>query len=453
MRDKLLIYLRGRILFLKVDGVVGCLGIRREPSVYRGADADAKVDHVKTLQRDVIDLAHVTERLHRDRARCLEILGEYQDDGEGDDAPLADLLAKHIAQLKNDLWRAEMKAKETQDRLVREVKLLNQTVEMQSSLAQQEKEERDKERGILKTLLLKQQATKQHAPPTEDAVTKVDKGTHVDILQNLKQATRECCIQVDIGPSPISHESTCDSAVGSDDISQMSVTRVAKGNSDPALTETKHFLTQESEAGTGRRLRNVHTRRFLKRLDPVNVDNKNSIGFLRHQVVTFAEKFEKAKWEMEFYQRQLAWIKTSPRGYPKDRSRKSAIYNMSDVEEDNRRWCMTEGYLGGAKKQMLPPLELQPEDAANGTPRTRRVQSERDCHARSCISMVKCRRCHRLYRPKENHRLGCKFHPKAQKRIEKFDANGRLLRSAFIWECCMQHADAPGCNVGEHVSV
>ena len=405
------------------------------------------------LQRDVIDLAQETERLHRDRARCFEILGDYRDEDDSD-ATVADTLAKCVAQLNSDLWQTEAKAKETQQRLVREVKLLNQTLEVQSSLAQQEKEERDNERAMLKTLLLKQQATKQIAQSTEDTkeVTKVDKSTHIDIRLDVKQATRECCIQVDMGPLRSSHESSFDSVVASEDLTQMTVIPVAQYETG-SDTETKHSSKDDTVAVSDRRVRNVQTRRFLKRLDPDNVNNKTALTFLRHQVVTFAEKFDKAKWEMEIYQRQLAWIKTSPRVCKKDRLHHGAIYNMSDVEEDSRRWCLTAGYIGGPKKQMLPPLDAPPMDTANGTPRVGIVPSERECLARNCISMVKCRRCNRLYRPKKNHRLGCKFHPKAQKRIEKYDVNGRLLRAAFIWECCMQHADAPGCNVGEHVSV
>ena len=438
-----------------MNSVVGCLGIRRTQSVYRGADTDAKVDRVTALQRDVIDMAQETERLHRDRARCFEILGEYRDEDESG-ASVADILAKRVAQLNSDLWQTEATAKETQERLVREVKLLNQTLEVQSNLAQQEKEDRDKERGMLKTLLLKQQATKQIVQSSDDAkeVTKVDKSTHVDLRLDVRQATRECCIQVDMGPPRSLHESTFDSVVGSEDLTQMTVIPVGQYETD-SDTETKPFSKHDTEAvNCDRRVRNVQTRRFLKRLDPDNVDNKTALTFLRHQVVTFAEKFDKAKWEMELYQRQLAWIKTSPRVHPKDRLHHGAIYNMSDVEEDSRRWCLTSSYFGGgAKKQMLPPLDAPPMDIANGTTRVGIVPSERDCLARNCISMVKCRRCHRLYRPKKNHRLGCKFHPKAQKRIEKYDVNGRLLRAAFIWECCMQHVDAPGCNVGEHVSV
>lgn len=63
----------------------------------------------------------------------------------------------------------------------------------------------------------------------------------------------------------------------------------------------------------------------------------------------------------------------------------------------------------------------------------------------------KCFRCKKIFRMSDNHKLACCFHMKGKERIEKYGEDGKLKQVVFVWQCCGQKVDNPGCCTGHHV--
>ena len=363
-------------------------GIWREPSVYAGCEHDEKVRELATLDEDVRGVVAATVALRADRCRCLALL---QLDRDAVDS-LSDVIERHVR-----AWSAELARVSASEReFAREVTALAESLEAQRGAAAREAAAR-----ALMERELRAAVSSALPEVTHRAVQATGPSPN----------TRDCCIQVGTAAA-----ATATVTPSPTDVMPLPVTMVTVSKTRHAPTADGHNKCDVSGA-------------------PKQTD---AVDFLRRQVEHFAEKLERSRWQMEVYQRQLAWMRMAPH----------TQRHLADTETGKRRYAATDmaawrgpeaAYLGGSNRMALPPL-----DTGGATDSDARGSRHRAPLVR------RCGRCGKLFKASENHKLCCRYHPKGQQKVEKYDGRGRLLRVTHIWQCCMQRAEAPGCSVDEH---
>jgi hypothetical protein len=63
----------------------------------------------------------------------------------------------------------------------------------------------------------------------------------------------------------------------------------------------------------------------------------------------------------------------------------------------------------------------------------------------------KCLRCQNLFTLNDNHKKACRYHSRNKDRREEYTNKGKLSRVNYIWLCCQQGVDSPGCCFGHHL--
>lgn len=63
----------------------------------------------------------------------------------------------------------------------------------------------------------------------------------------------------------------------------------------------------------------------------------------------------------------------------------------------------------------------------------------------------KCLRCQNLFTLNDNHKKACRYHSRNKDRREEYTNKGKLSRVNYIWQCCQQGVDSPGCCFGHHL--
>ncbi|KAI8764332.1 CAunnamed protein product [Biomphalaria glabrata] len=72
------------------------------------------------------------------------------------------------------------------------------------------------------------------------------------------------------------------------------------------------------------------------------------------------------------------------------------------------------------------------------------------CKDEMVKTVMKCLRCHQLFRRGDNNSKSCNFHSQGKQIKELCDSNGQLVKAYYIWSCCKRDADDPGCMYGHH---
>ncbi|XP_076083641.1 uncharacterized protein LOC143054503 isoform X1 [Mytilus galloprovincialis] len=63
----------------------------------------------------------------------------------------------------------------------------------------------------------------------------------------------------------------------------------------------------------------------------------------------------------------------------------------------------------------------------------------------------KCLRCQKLFTLNDNHKKACRYHSRNKERREEYTNKGKLSRVNYVWQCCHQGGENPGCCYGHHL--
>ena len=450
-----------------------------------------KTDHIQQLTKNVDAIISMNHQLLTEKMAC------RQDLHLDNDLCLVDAVKEKILVIEKKAEDLEEEMKETENRLMREIETLSDTVEMQEGLLQMERERHahememrgeqgDDKIGVWHDV----RANSIHrSSPSVTPVIREHKYVQTDGVSQRYYTTRECCIQVDM--SLVTKKECVEEAAVSEDVSQPvaksdtsaspSVSRCSRSSVSPCVSDVAQeagdaVVSEEEERESEGCIDSLHrtteqtVSSHYRRADTRNLSHKHTIDFLTHQVQGFSQKLEQAKQQVEKYQQELAFIKIAPKCKHKDvepshqegalngicqRPKLKEVQKRSESSPagggtDLRRW-FSEGYLAGSKKGVTVGGERDADIMMMHAKLRRSQPGKAGDKARYLGSTAKCLRCQKLYRSKDNHQKACRFHPKGKHKLEKYDIHGKLARVTFLWECCMQGVDSAGCSLGEHV--
>ncbi len=477
-----------------IDRILPALGLYREHSVYHGSDKDMKVSHIVTLQKNVSALMQLLRRHEKERNILLEQMG-LEDQGLAEQSltkAVEDMLQK-VACLETDLAAVKREGVETEERCRRELETTTRNHQIEEMKHRKWKTAHTNEMLRLK-LRLDQYVSKQSTPPD---VQMRDRSVQAVILP----PTRECCIQVDIGPGFQDVESS-----KSSDDSQRGEHRMKKTlNSLESQTTPKENFQGSIMQESGKKASSIDGVQIRGSFvwshsgpphnmhkDPSS-SNRDDIVYPRGDVMlnllddaiqrprnghcapmhrldkrqsTLAENFTgtasshnpDGPSERKPIPDDLSKSTTSPRGMRSHWAREIP----DDLTETGRTKFNVEFALPGEKLHECSTSHKLPQAShfpfASKSRSSRKSTKIRRSHTTlskevlsSGSSTSQCLRCHKVYRHIENNKAACKYHPKGKQTIERYDDAGRLVKISQVWECCQLISSAQGCHIGEHV--
>ena len=451
------------------------LTLFREQSVYYPDDRDMRTTSVQQLEKNLNTIQDV---LHNFSAEREEICDHFR---IAEDESISEYFKNMEQILQDKLKMATGEASETEERLLREIKNLNDAFELRESISKTEKEgfnqdlaAKEQEIADLREVIHRQKLRLK----TDSSVSRHNKGVQAVLLP----PQRECCIQVDI-PTP----SSVDSGISEDECqgnqspkrikpldkpritvdltgSNYKKKRALKEQRSPRSTSTDPAMGGDSNNGhsKSRLLSMSHDTMGSGRESKVATqDNASETSYsllhVRNQVVTLAQKLERAKWDTEEYEQKLAMLKFQTNTSPTNEYhvRKQQSNKPHNSIEAGRKWASSEGFLAGSSSN-TSKIKIKfdrDEPKHRKSNKSRTARDGEDTTSGSSVSSVgmRCLRCDITYSSKDNSKVSCRYHPKGKQKIEKYDPSGKLLKVSIIWECCMQGEGAGGCSVGEHI--
>ena len=440
-----------------LENVGGAVELFREPSMYRGSDKDLKTSHIDQLQKNIDAVRSMNRYFEKERVQCFEVLGE-----EDTEQNLVPVLRGKIEHLQDTVGNLEKELTEAKTK----VEKLSETLDSERAMYKEASRNRTQEIKQLRTIV-EDFKDRSLGEPREQKRTRVD--TPVQVY--LRLPTRDCCIQTDLRSREIS-KSRPTSATGLQQeekgtSSKMPtpVTEVRISKSQPKKRDVMQISNvgnvdleslsardARSPPSSGTLSKQVEKRisRQSADFDAKNSDHRQTVDYLRGQMMNFAHQLEQTREQMEFYRKEIAFMKACKQRPEKDKGSHGAPPANSWLQAGSMRSWSSEGYLSGTKvagkeaevvfmhSKAKRSQESSNKMAANGA-------------ASSDMATSRCLRCQKLYRLRNNHQGACTYHIKDRRRVERYDSSGKLLKMSMIWECCKANAESPGCAVGQHV--
>ena len=425
----------------RLEGHMGELVLSREPSMYYSSEVDSRVYTINALEKNVETVLNCVKGLLEERAQCFSCIGLLEESGINLDVAVSERLVG----LHTDLVTAEKGHQEGIDRLKKEIEQMSLRLEGREGEDKTRDERHLKEIDALTEIITRQRAKMEDVNhwtksdvATQTGLTAQDMGIQVDFDgdsgpdRSASSSVMETIVRV---PPPIKSVTISRSVERSNGTRgwtthRQDVERVWNSTSSSPVKHSDEY--QDAKARDRGSARSLETKDF---------ERKHTIEALRGQVIEFAERLERAKDEVERYQRQLAWMKTTPHSTLLNRE----IAHMRHPEKTGSQY--EDGFLSGTRKDILPAVYRSP-DVVMLKAHLRKRQA---APVGASNSTTRCLRCHKLYKVRDNHRKACRYHARGKRKIEKYDNNGKLVTVTYLWECCLQATDAHGCSTGEHI--
>jgi hypothetical protein len=409
-------------LNVRIKDKMNARGLERTHSIYYGDDKDAKTSQIDTLEKNVGCILDTLEHNKQELRTALEYCNK-----EASGVSLLEAIQAKIHLYEQQVDYAMQASRETEEKLLSEIHNLNNNITHIHNTLHQDQKRHAQETLALQEIISMQKDKLENRVDAHRRIGMSDK----EVQTNRREmgGTRECCIQVEVpqpfnsarmNPNPYIEQSDAG------DYPQP-ITAIVLHQYE---SSTKHGTdppdhTPATSSKSGKHIYSRYSNKYSKKEAANSEESKQAIEDLKKQVVGFAEKLEKAKREMEIYQHQMALIKASKSG------------SKSHTKEAGPGQKAATDCLCGVKKNILPSID--------------EVESPISPSQKLTKYTGKCLRCHKVYKIKDNHRLACNYHPKAKQTVEKYDTDGKLLRITYLWECCLQRSEAPGCCTGAHV--
>ncbi|KAK2165202.1 hypothetical protein LSH36_53g01034 [Paralvinella palmiformis] len=415
--------------------------VYREPSIYLSADRDMKVSHVVALEKNVNTMLGLIENAQREKEKQSATDVHAPDTGRSRDGPTIDDVIEELERTKEQLVRGQNEARELEERLTKEIGVLTDTIHLHETVIDDLRANNVQEVGQLKDELTELRAQQEATKASEPKNERHDKG--IGVCMRIQM--RECCIQTDRDLEDLNDKQVPSTkSIRLDELGPPD--HQLKPLIEVTISNSGHYSTNNNVTAdrTGRHSlleSGNYPRKGIVDFDNMKVSDR--VNNLRHQVVTFAQKLEDARWKMDEYQRQMSLIRTNPRC----RRAPCDVNETAPGPKLNRKWKSSDGYLCGIRKDIVDSPRSNWSNCEPTSKDCKRTKRERNIYGTTNT----CFRCHKVYRLKENHRMACRYHPKGKQNIERYDNTGKLVKIVQVWECCMQQNDAAGCSVGEHI--
>ena len=449
------------------------LQLLAEDAPYISSDYDNKSSNINRIAHHVDLLISRIVYMDSEFDKCLQlILGVEAEDIQH--IPLSEIVKTKIDTLEAEIVVSHTHTnwKERVENLQDEIKHLRETMAFQQRILREERKLRDQlldeDRGKgQKEQLLEQLENRlkiSDAYTQTDAISTANKGVlfRHEALTRLNRG-----IQTLISISIPNHKPQPSS--NSDDLSVLDPDRISTGRSIVSSRSIENQVSDfsgESNNNNSEEMPDTMSMHKFLELDMNSslqtINNKirgqnNSIQNLRSQVVDFAKSLEKAREEISHQQgttnKKAGMLQGNNNNNKTSRLNNDNQTKNNSPEATQSRFNDSSSYLGGVslsnnnRKQGLP---MMPESRHSLTSTTVNGSVTKP-ETTPSQPTSKCLRCHKVYKIKDNHKLACRYHPKGRKKIEKYDANGKLSKVAFIWECCLHKSEALGCCNGEHM--
>ena len=426
----------------KLEGHMDELIITQNAGVYYAADMDIRDLLVSQLERNIDCILEKVRSLTEERQKCfvcLDVSGDSQ-------SQLHFLLAERLRGSQKDAEKMAKMYADRNEKLSREVESLIKTINAQKTLETEREAQQLNEIKALTDIISRLRA-RIEAKRKEN---KSDKCIQVE-----GPGTRDCCIQVDLlhmkknTDSKNRHPSPPPLPIQAVTISRTNDKHHdVIGFSWPITTLSNDVIARSTPSlpmkysGEYADCNQISSRGLYRSLDATALDSKRTVETLRGQVVEFAERLAEAKGEVDQYEKQIAWMKTTPH-------MNLIKYEIDQIRnQNNQSPNYDDGFLSGTRKDILPVVYRSPDVLLL---KSHLRKKHKFSPTGAANNTHRCLRCYRLYKVKDNHKKACKYHPRGKKKIEKYNGKGKLVTVAFLWECCMQATDALGCSAGEHI--
>lgn len=400
---------------------------------YAPADIDNKVSHINSLYRNIDAILHLLSRLVKDRQACLQYLGH---DVLSQD-PLFPIVAVSFDELKQTIQDTITQSSIKEEDLRTQVSKLREQLDM----SQYENTNSDCTHKISADNIDMEMCVKgdnKSPDMVEDKYKKDGDGS--------KTMTSSCLVDVGVQVSLGEiREQTITNWPGQLEDRQLSI--IGNGPENGGVTHKHHNKSSATSSGSSENEPDVtrtmpanqlQTRLLILPRTPTGLQKGGmtpgtplaQAHKAKHEVRM--SNLRKAASEDSFY---LTMATKPRRGLRRPR-----------VMHEYERY--SDGYLSGVRKEIINSTAT----SHTQTHSTKPVLWRRTGDSKGIYNVGnRCLRCHKLYGAKDNHRMACRYHPKGKRKIEKYDARGRLSMVTYIWECCMQRPEATGCSTGEHV--
>ena len=453
------------------------LYLYREPSVYHSAEEDTRVGNVEQLEKNIQAVLRMLDNHQEERIECLHYLNITDQD-----VHLADAMRKRITKLEQQLGRTETEWKETEQRLLKEIQTANSALDMQTQLANDQKDKTSKEMAEMRKLLTELE-TKMKNVPSFLSLKGVHKGTQVNLVN--RKPTRDCCIQVSLdltGDTGLQRKKNLskeqddktdgkqidimdiyppsDSGSLHNGISSITIVKqrenkatnirnhIGKSRSEREKTPTMHTRGEAIMATT---TQSSSFSDFGKDVDKKiekyedNESHQHTVTLLRNHVVSFAKKLESSRHQMNQYHEHMTLKKSRENGHLQNKDPDTARSNYTSRSIYDFRHDQLKGFLSGVKVK---------DGTQSARDHKQPIKSDSQKPIKGMLSYsgtAKCLRCNKLYKTKENTDSSCTFHSKSKIKFEKYDSGGKLQRVVQLWQCCMQSSEHLGCHTGQHI--
>ncbi len=428
----------------KVENVVEDLFINIQESEYIPADYDLKTKHVYLLEQSIDAIVSNLVILQQERHECLKILDIIPESG----ASLIGVLSKHITKLKDEAHLNVIAKEDNESSLEDQIDIL------QNELRILEERNNENENVHQKTIqsLCKKFSDERYVQRL-NANSASDKSVQVDTSETSPRKRRQSCSSISedeqhkgeqrdikkpavrsIGIDTQTLIKTCDSAT------QVPVPEhVEAGAVVPYVSDVTYGVSYDNGASD---TSSEHSNPSRASEEPKQKRKAIAMSTIRNQYMGFSSK-------------------SSPTKKTEKEIRKNYLYkaqsegNIHKLKSEEARYY--DGYLSGVRKEILTGNTIRASDLVymkhNGIRKSYQPNSHHDSSPRTSpkSNSHRCLRCHKLYNLRDNHKMACRFHPKGKRKLERYDARGRLTMVTYIWECCMQRPEAPGCSTGEHI--
>lgn len=430
----------------KFQPVLQSISLFREPSLYQGADdQDGKVTHVEQLEKNLDAILSLLSRYQSERVQCFRLIGvQYNEQMQ-----LTELLHGNInvSNSKANVQDIEKTARETEQRLMKEITLLHDTLELHETRM---KDVGEKHRSQLETLEVTNKELKTKLL-IKSAITSSSKACQTSRGKVRHASVQVSTIEVRKPQKEVRHRGIQtklkDKSVTFDvekrPGTQSTVKDVDQHSPITSVTIVNTPLSHTFQSPTDilasfdilhRDFMARSKEEMLGHVTDSSADRTSRNRFLQQQSGQLNDHPFKMDGS-DGYKHQLALLRASrKRSEFVDTDGKMPLTDRSDHSREGsvcrKKWPPSEsGYLSGKK--------LNDDDVIHRKTAT--------------TSTSKCLRCNRTYKVKSNHRKACRYHPKPKKTVEKYDSGGKLVKMVHVWGCCNGKPDSIGCEVGQHV--
>ena len=478
----------------------------REASMYYATDTDAKVSHIDQLEKNLRALFETLAFLQEERLQCMSALNV-----DDESTNIAHVISRRVSRLEGQNKQLTENLKDTENRLEREIKNLQETLDLRIRVSKVETEKYEKKmkdnkktvtelRAKIRELSMAQKNSAKRDVGSSNSVRTASTFSTQGATSSLGQhtmdsstqttpairSTRDCCIQVTIHGKDVNSHNKDGTALTSKsrdkllnssqsqeklnfaqdvDIGDLralppptnanypitAITIVKKksdGKSIHDVIDANNAVIKKFASASLTSFSETTGQENASKYDTSLKGSARTVEFLRGQVTHLVNTLEQTRSKLDASKQETERLRQQMSSLRTRAIHKELFLRSHD---DVTNFTRSGGNVPSEGKLMGIKVRESPRLSQSHAQQNGGGPASKTSKPSFFNGMAKCLRCNKVYKLSENNDHACRYHAKSRKQIERYDNQGRLVKVTHFWQCCQRAGDSTGCQLGEHV--